>query len=341
MRIHRLQPASDSSEGAPFRLVGEEIETPEPGPRQILIKVHAASISRRDLSILSGHYPLPARTGVVPLSDGAGEVVAMGDAVTRFHVGDRVTGSYWPFWHDGPLTPDKFGQLGCTEDGMLAEYVLLDADSAVLLPDYLTWEEAAGLTCAGVTAWSSVTRAGLLPGQTVLTLGSGDVSLFAVQFAKLLGCRVVITSSNPAKEQRLRDLGADHVIDYSTEKNWGEQVLSLTGGRGAELVVETHGPATIEQSLAATGGSGEIVLLWVRSPEPTPLVIGDGVYRGLTSIRREFVGSRADLEAMLRAMEYHRLRPPVDKVFEFDQAESAFEYFRGNAAFGKVVIRVG
>lgn len=332
MRSHRLESG---------KLLLTESETPTPGPAQILVRMRAATISRRDLLIRSGRYPLPATPGVVPLSDGAGEVVAAGAAVTRFRVGDRVTGSYWPHWHDGPLTAAKTGQLGCTEDGMLAEYVLLDQGSAVAVPEHLTWSEAASFTCGGVTAWRSVTCAGLLPGQTALALGSGDVSLFAIQIAKLTGLRAIVTSANPGKTERLLALGADHVVDYAKEADWAARVRELTGGAGADLVIETQGPATIEQSLAAVAFDGELVLLRVTGDEPEPMIINEGVYSGLASIRREFVGSRSDLEAMLRAYGYHGLRPVVDREFAFEEAEEAYGYFAANTAFGKVAVRFG
>ncbi|MFD0630310.1 NAD(P)-dependent alcohol dehydrogenase [Catenulispora yoronensis] len=205
-------------------------ERPVPGPAQLLVRTRAAALNRRDLMITTGRYPLPSRPGVVPLSDGAGEVVEAGADVTRFRAGDRVTASYWPRWISGQLRPDLLDQLGCTVDGWLAEYVLLDEAAAVAVPGHLTWAEAAALPCAGVTAWNALTRSGLLTaGQTVLTLGTGDVSLFAVQLAKLMGCRVITTTSSAAKADRLKALGADEVVDYVANPDWSGEVRRLTG----------------------------------------------------------------------------------------------------------------
>src|SRR5262245_41920312 len=252
---------------------------PEPGPTDIVVRVHAASVNRRDLMIRDGSYPLPARPGVVPLSDGAGEVVAVGSEVTRFRPGDRVTGSYWPRWRDGRLAPDLLDQLGCTVDGMATERAVLDEQWAVAVPDHLSWEEAACLSCAGVTAWCSVVGSGAArPGGTVLTLGTGDVSLFAVQFAKLAGCTVVATTSQGGKAARLRALGADHVVDYRATPAWGRAVLDLTGGRGVDLVVETGGPETIGQSLVAAGRYGDVVVLTWRGAGRPDIVLPGDVY---------------------------------------------------------------
>ncbi len=209
MRAYHLEKAG-RFEGVVLR----ERPVPAPCPGEIVLRVHAASLNRRDLMLVEQTYPIPGKPGVVPLSDGAGEVVAIGAGVTRFKVGDRVTGNYFARWRDGRLAPDLRDQLGCTLDGMAADYAVLDEQWAVRLPDHLSWEEGACLSCAGVTAWCSVTGSDFArPGRTVLTLGTGDVSLFAVQFAKLTGCRVIVTTSSDAKAHRLRELGADEVIN--------------------------------------------------------------------------------------------------------------------------------
>ena len=335
MRSYRLDQPGDLA-----GVVPHEEERPEPGPGEILVRVRAASLNRRDLLIVSGRYPLPARPGVVPLSDGAGEVVRVGAAVTRFRVGDRVTGSYWPRWHDGRLRPEQLDQLGCTSDGWLTEFARFDQESAVLVPDHLTWAEASGLSCAGVTAWNALTHGTPpRPGQTVLTLGSGDVALYAVQLAKLLGCRVIATTSSEARAERLRALGADEVVDYPRSPDWSQEVRRLTDGAGADLIVETQGPATIEQSVRAAALYGQIVLLWMVGDEPDSLRISDQALSGtMATIRREFVGSRADLEALTAAISAHRLRPVVDRVFDFAEAPEAYRYFLRGGRFGKVVI---
>jgi NADPH:quinone reductase-like Zn-dependent oxidoreductase len=319
-----------------------EDEEPKPGNTDVVVRLRAASINRRDLMILDKTYPLPAKPGVVPLSDGAGEVVAVGNKVTRFKVGDRVIGSYWPRWRDGRLSADLIDQLGCTVDGMATEYALLDEQWAVRLPDYLSWEEGACLSCAGVTAWCSVVGGSTAkPGRTVLTLGTGDVSLFAVQFAKLAGCRVIATTSNDEKAQKLLRLGAEDVVNYVTTPNWGAAVRDLTGGQGVDLVVETMGPETMEQSLVACARYSELVLLIWKAPNRPNLVIPGDVYGPkLTTIRRLFVGSRADLEAMLDAMAMHAIHPVVGRTFPFAELRHAYQYFDGRTGFGKVVVQM-
>ncbi|MET8446350.1 NAD(P)-dependent alcohol dehydrogenase [Streptomyces sp. NPDC005209] len=315
---------------------------PEPGPTDIVVRVHAVSLNRRDLMILDGSYPLKAAPGVIPVSDGAGEVVAVGEEVTRFTVGDRVTSTYFPRWIDGRITPALIDQPGATLPGMLAEYVRLDQEAAVAVPAHLSWEEAACLPCAGVTAWNALTGADpVLPGETVLTLGTGALSLFAVRFAKILGAEVVATTSRPAMADRLNALGADHVVDHARNPAWGRAVRELTGGRGADLVVETGGPDTIEQSVRATGLYGRLVLVAAGGPRRPSLEIStDALASSLVSMRRIFVGSRTQFEGMNRAITRNGLRPVVDRVFAFDEVHEAYRHYAAGAPFGKVVIRV-
>jgi NADPH:quinone reductase-like Zn-dependent oxidoreductase len=333
MNAYRLEGSSGAE-----RLVMRDEARPEPKPHEIVVRVRATSLNRRDTMILNGAYPLTPRQGVVPLSDGAGEIVAIGDAVTRFAVGDRVTGSYFARWIDGRINAGLIDQLGCTLDGMLAEHAVLDEQWAVRLPDHLDWHEAATLTCAGLTAWNAVTGAGIpKPGQWVLVIGSGGVSLFALQFAKLLGCRVVAVTSRGEKAERLRMLGADLVISTSEMLEWGATVRDQTGG--IDLVVETGGPATFAQSLIASTLYGHIVLLTLQDQQGRSIEMPAALYqRSLATISRLFVGSRTNLEAMLRAVSHHRLRPVIDKVFAFTQAGDAYRYFQQGDVFGKVVV---
>ena len=314
---------------------------PRPQPTEIVVRIRAASLNRRDAAILAGTYPLPSKPGIVPVSDGSGEVVAIGDRVSRFKVGDRVTGSYFPRWRDGRVAIDLIDQLGCTLDGMLCEYAVLDEQWAVGVPEHLSWEEAATLTCAGVTAWSALTGPNAVqPGQAVLVLGTGGVSLFALQFAKLMGCRVVAVTSRAAKVAKLVALGADHVVDSAETPQWADAVREFTGGNGVDLVVETMGPETIGQSLAACALYGRIVLLITTQGQKQELVLpGQAYARSLATISRIFVGSRASLEAMNRAIATHRLRPVIDRVFDFADARGAYRYFNQGDVFGKVVIR--
>lgn len=341
MRSYHLE-AFGGIEGITLRDVAGP--RPEPaGPTGIVVAVRAASLNKRDLLILDRRYPLPAAPGVVPLSDGAGEVVAVGEAVTRFAVGDRVSCSYFPRWHTGRITPEAFDQPGCTLDGMLTEYALLDEQWAVRVPDHLTWEEAATLPCAGVTAWHALTGGEpLRPGQSVLTLGTGPVSLFAVQFAKLLGCRVVSTTSSAAKADRLKALGADEVVDYRQDPDWGRAVRDLTDGLGADLVVETGGPETIEQSVRASALYGQIALLITGSAAKAGIEISHAAYASsLATIRRVFVGSRTQFEDMNRAVAAHGLRPVIDRVHPFEEARTAYREYATASPFGKVVIGIG
>ncbi|MGX7872306.1 zinc-dependent alcohol dehydrogenase family protein [Mesorhizobium sp. ORM6] len=259
MQSYRLAEQGDGID----RLVMREEAVPQPGPHQVLVRVRAASLNRRDTMILNGTYPLPPRPGIVPLSDGAGEVVAIGDGVTRFAVGDRITGSYFARWVDGRMHPGMVDQLGCTLDGMLSEYALLDEQWAVRLPEHLSWHEAATLSCAGLTAWSALTTWELpKPGQWVLVIGSGGVALFALQFAKLMGCRVAAVTSRAEKAGRFRALGADLVITAAEAPQWGMRLREQTGG--IDQVIETGGPATFAQSLIASALYGRIVLLTVQ-----------------------------------------------------------------------------
>jgi len=315
-----------------------EAAMPRPGPHQILVRVHATALNRRDTMILNGTYPLTPRAGVVPLSDGAGEVVAVGDDVTRFAVGDRATGSYFARWIDGRMHQGVVDQLGCTLDGMLCEYALLDEQWAVRLPDHLSWQEAATFTCAGLTAWSALTGAEIpKPGQWVLVIGSGGVALFALQFAKLMGCRVAAVTSRAEKADRLLALGADLVIAAAETPEWGMKLREATGG--IDLIVETGGPATFPQSLIACALYGRIVLLTVQDQNGKSVEIPGAVYqRSLATISRLFVGSRNGLEAMLAAVATHRLRPVIDKVFPFAEAREAYRHFQQGDVFGKVVI---
>ncbi len=252
-----------------------------------------------------------------------------------------MAGCYFPRWHDGRVQRDIIDQLGCTLDGMLTEYAVLDEQWAVRIPEHLTWEEAATLPCAGVTAWNSlVGPEPVVAGQTVLTLGTGGVSLFAIQFAKLFGCRVISLTSSEAKFDKLRTLGADHVLNYAATPEWGEAVRALTGGEGVDRVIETFGPDTIEQSMRASALHGHIVLLITRSPTRPGIEISGGAWASsLTTIRRVFVGSRASFEAMNRAIVAARLRPVIDRVLAFEEARAAYHYFMQGKVFGKVVIQ--
>jgi len=315
-------------------------EDPIPGPGEILVRVRATSLNYRDLMVLKGGGRGPTKLGVVPLSDGAGEVVAVGGGVTRVKVGDRVIGCFHPRWFGGPINADYLSdRLGANLDGMLAEFAVLSAEAVIPVPSHLSFEDAATLPCAAVTAWVALTgHRRVTAGDTVLTQGSGGVSIFALQFARLLGARVIATTSSPVRAERLKELGASDVINYSETPAWSEKVVELTDGRGVDCVVEIGGPGTLERSLKALAVGGHVSLIGSSlSPSGTmldPLLLGG---RGIT-LGSISVGSRADFEAMNRAIEMHRLRPVIDRTFPFAEALDAYRHFESRAHFGKVVI---
>ncbi|GAB0107176.1 NAD(P)-dependent alcohol dehydrogenase [Nocardia sp. JMUB6875] len=321
-------------------LTTREQPMPEPGPHQVVVKVRATALNRRDIMLMDGNYVLPATPGVVPLVDGVGEVVAAGAGVTRAALGDRVAGTYFLAWNDGPqLQAVSAQQYGANHDGWLATYVLLEEDSVVHVPEFLTDAEAASLTCASLVAWAALTKpvpAG--PGETVLTTGTGTVALAAVQHAKMLGARVVSITSSAEKAERLRKLGADEVIDRNEVPDWERAVLDLTGGAGVQHAVEAVGMPTLPKSVAASAYNAQVTLIGAFAPAPgqsQPPSLFGGKF---LSIRRIAVGSRADFEAMNTMLAEHRVRPVIDRVYPFEQAVEAYRYFIEGDPFGKVVI---
>lgn len=317
-----------------------EAERPVPRHGELLLRVRAASLNYRDLAVLSGTYlpdlPLP----FVPASDACAEVVALGDDVSRFQVGDRVTPLYTQGWHDGLPTPEQRTRrtLGGPLPGVLREYLVVPAEDAVLAPAGLSDEEAATLPIAAVTAWSALIEGGIKAGDTVLTQGSGGVALFALQFAKVFGATVIATSSSDEKLARLSSMGADHAINYRSDPHWEQTARKVTGGRGVDIVVETGG-ATLPQSLAATAFGGTVAVIgFVAGYEAT---INIRQFIGpMVRVQGIAVGSRARFEAMNRAIALHHIKPVIDRVFPFDEAPAAFEYMKNGSHFGKVVIRM-
>lgn len=315
-------------------LVLVERDIPSPGAGEVLVQVRASSLNFRDMIILDGWYPAPVPPGRVPLSDAAGDVVAVGAGVTRFNTGDRVINSFFPNWFGGSFNAMPEAYV-VDRDGWLTEYKVISVEALVSMPEHLTFEEAATLPCAAVTAWSAL--AGVKAGETVLTQGMGGVSVFAVQLAKAFGARVIATTSSPEKALRLRELGADEVIDYRTSLDWADQVRALTGGRGVDRVVEVGGPDTLAQSVKAVAYGGQISLVGV-------LAGAEGCVDFMTMFLSQatfqpiVVGSRRDLEDLCRTMEQHRIRPMIDSVFSFDEAKAGWSHYADRKVTGKVVI---
>ncbi|QYJ16479.1 Alcohol dehydrogenase [Rubrobacter xylanophilus DSM 9941] len=315
---------------------------PRPGPGQLLVRMRAASLNYRDLLIARGRYGRgPVRLPLVPLSDGAGEVVEVGSGVSRFDVGDRVAGAFFQRWVDGPLDEEKAASaLGGAVDGVLAEYVVFEEMGVVKIPDHLSFEEAATLPCAGVTAWVGLFALGrLLPGETVLAMGTGGVSIFALQFAKMAGARVILTSSSDEKLARGKRLGADEVINYEKTLDWDLRARELTGGRGVDHILEVGGAKTLPRSLRAVRDGGHITLVGLLSGERADLKEASGNDRNIR-VDSVYVGSLRHFEAMLEDIGSNRLHPVVDRVFPFEEAGEAYDYLQSGRHFGKVVIRV-
>jgi NADPH:quinone reductase-like Zn-dependent oxidoreductase len=327
----------------------ERVELPmlQIAPGMVLIKVHAVSLNYRDLMMVKGLYNPKMALPRIPCSDGAGEVAAIGEGVNRVRVGDRVCGIFMQRWLDGPLTAEKSkAALGGDVDGMLAEYVLLDQDGVVRFPEHLSYEEAATLPCAGVTAWNALHHAGeparaALPGETIVMQGTGGVSIFALQFAKLLGARVIGTSSSDEKLSRACGLGLDAGCNYKARPEWSEWVSEVTGGQGADRIIEVGGAGTFGQSLRATRVGGVIAQIGVLSGAATsePLALTPILHKQLR-VQGIYVGSRAMFEEMNAAIAKAALRPVIDRVFGFDQVREAFLHMQSASHFGKIVIRI-
>ncbi len=322
-------------------LVQVERPDPKPGAREVLIRVRAASLNARDQGVASGRYRGGTVTRpTIPLSDGAGEIIAVGEGVARFKLGDRVMHTFRKSWLDGPFRPDMIGAtMGSPLDGMLTEQALAHEQDCVSVPDHLSYEEAACLPCAGVTAWHALMeKKALLAGETVLLIGTGGVSIFGLQFAKLAGAQAIITSSSDAKLQRARELGADGVVNYKTTPDWDAEVLKLTGGRGVDHVVEVGG-ATLPHSIGALAVGGHIHSIgFVSGQQPT--FASPGFVSKDATLDSIMVGNRAMFERMAAAIASAKMKPVVDRVFGFDEARAAYEYQRSPALFGKVVIKI-
>jgi NADPH:quinone reductase-like Zn-dependent oxidoreductase len=316
-----------------------ERPTPRPGPGDVVVKIHAVSLNYRDLMMVKGLYNPKMKLPRVPCSDGAGEVEAVGEGVTGWNRGDRVCGIFMQNWLEGPPSPAKVkGALGGDIDGMLAEYVVLKETGLVRIPEHLSFEEAATLPCAGVTAWNALSAGDLQNGSTVLMQGTGGVSIFALQFAKLKGARVLGISSSDAKLQRACSLGLNEALDYGETSEWDRWVLEQTNGEGVDLVVEVGGVGTLPRSLRAVKMGGTIAQIGVLSgpaePIPVPMILHKQVH-----IRGIYVGSRANFEEMNKAIAAAQLRPVLE-AHPWTEAQRAFKEMEGATHFGKLVLRV-
>lgn len=311
----------------------------KPGAGQVLVKMKAWSLNYRDLLVVKGLYNPKLKLPFVPLSDGVGEVIGVGAGVTRVKIGERVAGCFMQRWVAGGLTEAAAkSALGGAIDGVLAEQVVLHEDGVVVAPKHLTDEEAATLPCAALTAWNAlVTQGQLKAGDTVLIQGTGGVSIFALQFARLCGARVIATSSSNAKLERVKQMGASDGINYKETPAWEEKVRALTGGAGACHIVEVGGAGTFNQSLKAIRVGGLISLIGVLAGKgdvnPLPILMKNIRVQGI------FVGNREMFEAMNRAIALHQLRPIVDRVFDFQDIQAALKHMESGAHFGKVCLR--
>jgi NADPH:quinone reductase-like Zn-dependent oxidoreductase len=301
--------------------------------------VHACSLNYRDLFLVRGI--LAGGQGRIPLSDCAGEVTAAGSQVTEFAVGDRVVSTFYPFWLGGKLTAStRRDAPGEQLDGYAREYVTAPATSFTLAPAGCSYAQAASLTCTGVTAWRAlVARGGIRPGDTVLVLGSGSVSLLALQLAKAAGARVIATSSSDEKLERLRQLGADETINYTAAPEWGHKAKELSGGRGVDHVVEVGGPATLAQSISACAVGGHIALVGVLTGFTAELAI-PAIFANEITLTGVSIGSRTDQQGLVRAIEANRIVPVIDKTFGLDDVGEAFSRYDSRTHFGKVCIEV-
>ena len=319
-----------------------ERETPEPGPYEVLVRMRAASLNYRDYLVVKGDYNPKMRLPMTPLSDGSGVVEAVGPLVSRFKKGDRVAACFMQKWVDGPPTREKGNSaLGGSIDGVLREYAVFSEEGLVRVPAILSDEEAATLPCAAVTAWHALfEHTPMQPGQTVLLQGTGGVSVFALQFAKAAGLRAIITSSSEEKLKRARELGADETVNYETQPDWDKAARELTGGEGVDHVVEVGGSDTLPKSLRAVRTGGSISVIGIlgggdATVGPAPILMNSLRMQGI------YVGSRAMFEHMNRAIEFHRIKPVMDKVFAWTEFPAALRHMESRKHFGKIVLSFG
>lgn len=337
MRQYRFEVADGG-----YRLALAEAPIPEVGPNDVLVRIRAVSLNRRDWNMLNREVdPATSLAGTIPLSDGAGEVVAAGESVTRFRLGDRVAGIFFEGWIDGPpseasLATDRGGNAG----GMLSEYVVSHEDGLVSIPSHLSYEEAATLPCAAVTAWVGLFKRGRLqPGQYVLLEGTGGVSVFGLIFSHAAGARPIITSSQDEKLAKAKALGAFATVNYRSKPEWQKEVRELTGGHGVDQVLDVGGRETLGKALEALAYGGHIALIGGLTGYGSDIPTDSLMWINATA-SGVYVGSRADFEAMNEFISQHRIRPHIDRVFDFEDAHAAFDAMGESRFMGKIVIRV-
>lgn len=316
-----------------------EIPQPSPGPNEVVVRVRATSLNYRDLMIAGGKYGPGINLPLVPLSDGAGEIATVGAAVTKWKPGDRVAGTFFQRWLHGLCRPEVFASaLGGAMNGMLSEYVALSEDGVIAIPEHMSFEQAATLPCAALTAWQAlVTHGRVSADQTVLVLGTGGVSIFSLQIAKMHGAKVIATSGSDEKLAKATALGADATINYRTHPEWEAEVLRLTGGAGVDHVVEVGGYDTFEKSLLSLAMNGTVSVIGGVSGFNAAVQLRDILTKNAL-IRGIFVGSHDMFAAMNRALSRNRIEPVIDRVFPFAEAPDAYRHLQSGAHFGKVVI---
>lgn len=337
MKAWNVYPSNDMSG---LNLV--DVEVPTPGRGQIAVRLKAAAVNFRDVLVARNDYPFEIKPGVVPCSDGCWEVTAVGEGVTLWQPGDRVVNSFLPGWIDGPLQPwMRMQGLGANVDGTLTQVRLLDADMVVAVPPSISDIEAATLSTAGLTAWATLMahEPKLQAGQTVLTLGTGAISLFIIQFAKAIGARVIVTSSSDAKLEKAKALGADVAINYVTTPDWDVAVRKATGGLGVNIVADPGGPppSTIHKAFASVALGGRIAVMGVQT-DPGDLIHPTAVFMAYCNLHGISVGSRRHVEELVATIDVNGIRPVIDSVYSFEQGAEALREFAKGKAFGKVII---
>lgn len=312
----------------------------EPGPGELLIRMKAASLNYRDLLMVTGNYNPRLKMPLVPCSDGVGIIEKVGADCSR-KPGTRVSPIFARTWHDGPPFRDMLKRThGGPLDGTLQEYMVVPEADAVEVPEHLTDEEAAALPCAGLTAWSALVERGpVRAGEKLLILGTGGVSIFALQFGRILGAELIVTSGSDDKLQKARDMGAHHIINYRSNPNWDREVFKLTGGQGVDHIVEVGGVGTLEKSIRSVRPGGSIYLIGVLAGKEAPLDLTPVLMQDIR-IQGVVVGSRRAFQNMNRAVAVHEMKPVVDKTFSFEESVQAFEYLKSGSHLGKVCIRI-